>query len=155
MSSHILTIRRILVGVRAKKQQATITVVDFTKAFYSIHRGKMEQIQLVYCLSKEKVAGIIILSRNTNVKVYSPNGDTGYLDIVTGVLQGDTLAPNLFIICLDNVLRTSIDKIKENGFKLTKEKKQKVPCKNNYRCWLRRWHRASGKCTHPSRNPTA
>ena len=28
----------------------------------------------------------------------------------------------LFIICLDYVLRTSIDKIKENGFKLTKER---------------------------------
>ena len=39
-----------------------------------------------------------------------------------GVLQEDTLAPYLFIICLDYVLRTSIDKIKENGFKLTKER---------------------------------
>ena len=31
------------------------------------------------------------------------------------------LAPYLFIICLDYVLRTSIDKMKDNGFKLTKE----------------------------------
>ena len=43
-------------------------------------------------------------------------------DIVAGVLQGDTLAPYLFIICLDYVLRTSIDKIKENSFQLTKER---------------------------------
>ena len=63
----------------------------------------------------------MILYRNTKVKVCSPDGDTVYFDIVAGVLQGDTLAPYLFIICLDNVLRTSIDKIKENGFKLTKE----------------------------------
>ena len=52
-----------------------------------------------------------------------------YFDIVAGVLQGDMLAPYLFIICLDYVLRTSIDKIKENGFELTKKKKQKVPRK--------------------------
>ena len=32
------------------------------------------------------------------------------------------IAPYLFIICLDYVLRTSIDKMKENGFKLTKER---------------------------------
>ena len=32
----------------------------------------------------------------------------------------DTLAPYLFIICLDYMLRTSIDKIRENGFELTK-----------------------------------
>ena len=44
-----------------------------------------------------------------------------------GVLQGDTLAPYLFIICLDYVLRTSIDKIKENGFELTKKRSRRYP----------------------------
>ena len=71
----------------------------------------------------------MILNRNTKVKVRSPDGDTDYFDIVAGVLQGDTLAPFLFIICLDYVLRTSIDKIKENGFKLTKERSKRYPAK--------------------------
>ena len=35
----------------------------------------------------------------------------------------------LFIICLDNVLRTSIDKIKENGFELTKKSSKRCPAK--------------------------
>ena len=35
------------------------------------------------------------------------------------------LAPYLFIICLDYVLRTSIDKIRENGFELTKKRSRK------------------------------
>ena len=51
--------------------------------------------------------------------------ETDYFDIVAAVLQGDTLVPYHFIICLDYVLRTSIDKIKENGFKLTKERSRK------------------------------
>ena len=59
------------------------------------------------------------------MKVRSPDGDTNYFDIVAGILQGDTLAPNLFIICLENVLRASVDKIKENGFKLTKERSRR------------------------------
>ena len=67
--------------------------------------------------------------RNTNVKVRSPNGDTDYFDIVAGVLQGDTLAPYLFIICLDYMLRTSIDKIKENGFELRKKRSRRYPAK--------------------------
>ena len=46
-----------------------------------------------------------------------------------GVLQGDTLAPYLFIICLDYVLRTSIDKIKENVFELTKKRSRRYPAK--------------------------
>ena len=45
------------------------------------------------------------------------------------VTQGDTLAPYLFIICLDYVLRTSIDKIKENGFELTKKRSRSHPAK--------------------------
>ena len=35
------------------------------------------------------------------------------------------LAPYLFIICLDYVLRISIDKMKDNGFKLTKERSRR------------------------------
>ena len=46
--------------------------------------------------------------------VRSPDGDTGFFDIVDGVLQGDTLASYLFIIFIDSVLRTSVDLIKEN-----------------------------------------
>ena len=60
--------------------------------------------------------------RNTKVKVRYPDGDTDYFEIVTRVLQGNTLAPYLFIICLDYVLRTPIDKNKENGFELIKKR---------------------------------
>ena len=83
----------------------------------------------LYGLPKETVAAIMILYRNAKVKVRSPDGDTEYFDIVAGVLQGDTLAPYLFIICLDYVLRTSIDKIRENGFELTKRRSKRYPAK--------------------------
>ena len=136
-TSQILTILRILEGVRAKNLQATLLFVDFTKAFDSIHRGKMEQILLEYGLPEETVAAITILNRNTKVKVRSPDGDTEYFNIVAGVLQEDTLAPYLFIICLDYVLRTTIDNIRENGFVLTKKRSRRYPRKNNYRRRLR------------------
>ena len=57
-----------------KNLQATLLFIDFTKAFDSIHRGKMEQILLAYGLSKETVAAITILYRNTKVNVRSPGG---------------------------------------------------------------------------------
>ena len=68
---------------------------------------------------------VIYTKVNTKVKVHCPTGDTDYFDIVAGVLQGDTLAPFLFINCLDYVLRKSIDKMK--GFKLTKERSRRYP----------------------------
>ena len=52
--------------------------------------------------------------------VHSPDGNTDFFDIVTGVLQGDTWAFYLFKICIDYVLWTSVDLIKEFGFTLKK-----------------------------------
>ena len=45
----------------------------------------MELILLAYGLPKETVAAIMILYKNTKVKVRSPDGDTEYFDIVAGV----------------------------------------------------------------------
>ena len=87
----------------------------------------MELILIAYGLPKETVAAIMILY--TKVKVRSPDGDTEYFYIVAGVVQRDTLAPYLFIICLDYVLRASIDKIRENGFELTKKRSKRYPAK--------------------------
>ena len=115
--------------LRAKNLQATILFVGFTKAFDSIHRGKIEQILLAYGRLKETVAAIMKQYRNTKVKVRSPDGDKDYLNMVASVLQGDTLSSYLFIICLGYVLRTSIDKIRENSFKLTKKRSRRYPPK--------------------------
>ena len=71
-----------------KNLQETILFVDFTKAFDSIHRGKMEQILLAYGRPKQTIAAITILYRNTKVKVRLPDGDTEYFDVVAGVLKG-------------------------------------------------------------------
>ena len=89
----------------------------------------MEQILPAYGLPKETVAAITILYRNSKVKVRSPDGDTEYFSIVAGELQGGTLSPYLFIIYLDYVLRTSIHKIRENGFELTKKRSRRYPAK--------------------------
>ena len=61
--------------------------------------------------------------KNTKVKVHSPDEDTNFFDIVTGVLQGNTWASCLFIICLDYVLQMSIDLMKENGFTLARSRR--------------------------------
>ena len=76
---------------------------------------------------KKPIAAIMMLYKDTKVKVRSSDRDIDYFGIVADVLQGDTLAPYLFIICLDYVLRTSIDKMKDNGFKLAKERSRRYP----------------------------
>ena len=92
----------------------------------------------------------MMLYRNTKLKIRSSDGDTDYFDIVVGVLQGDTLAPYLFIICLDYVFRTSIDKMKENGFKLTKERSRRYPAQTITDADYPDDIGLLGKYTHPS-----
>ena len=92
VTKYVFTIRRIFEGVRAKNLQATLIFVDFTKAFDSIHKGKMEQILLAYGLPKETVAAITILYRNTKVKVRSPDGDTEYFEIEHRLIKSEKMA---------------------------------------------------------------
>ena len=125
MISQIWTIHRILEGVQVKMPEATMLFVYFSKTFDSIHRRKMEQILLANGLSKETVAAIMMQYKNTKVKVRSSDGDAHCFDIVAGVLQRDTLAPYLFISCIDYVLRTFIDLMKDNAFKLAKERRRR------------------------------
>ena len=82
----------------------------------------VEQILLAFGLPQKNITAIMMLYRNKKVKVRSPDGDTDNFDIVAVLLQGDTLAPYLFIICLEYMLRTSTDKMQEKGAKLTKER---------------------------------
>ena len=77
--------------------------IDFSKVFDSIHKRKMEQILLAYGLPKDTVTAIRRLYKNTYTVVHLPSSDSNFFDIIAGVLQGDTLAPYLFIICLDYV----------------------------------------------------
>ena len=109
-----------------KNLEATILFADFSKVFNSIHRRKMEEILFANGFPKEIVAAIILRYKNTKVKVRSPDGDTDF-DIVIDVLQVDKLVPYMFIICLDYVLRTSINLIKENGFNQAKERSKRYP----------------------------
>ena len=72
----------------------------------------------------------MIVYINTRAMVISPDGDTPFFKITTGDLQGDTIEPFLFIICLDYVLRKSIDCNTELGFNITERKSTIYPAVN-------------------------
>ena len=109
-TGQILTVRRIIEGVNEKNLTATLLFIDFSKAFDSIHRGKMAEILKAYGIPEKIINAIMIAYKDTKSIVRSDDGDTEFINITGGVLQGDTLAPFLFIICLDYVLKMSLDR---------------------------------------------
>ena len=68
----------------------------------------------------------MIAYKDTKSIVRSDDGDTEFINI-TGVLKGDTTAPFLFIICLDYVLKISLDRDNVLGFTLSERKSRRHP----------------------------
>ena len=57
----------------------------------------------------------VFLYSNTKSTILTPDGETEHFDILAGILQGDTLAPFLFIIVIDYIMCVSVDTMGENG----------------------------------------
>jgi len=115
-------------GVLSKNLQTIVIFIDLSKAFDSIHRGKMMNILKAYGIPVKLVQVIEKLYQNTSAKVLTPDGETELFSITAGVLQGDTLAPYLFILVLDYIMRQTLgDRETELGFELESRKSSRYP----------------------------
>lgn len=127
-TAHILALRRIIEGVKRKDLKAALLFLDFSKAFDSVHRGKLIKILRAYGIPDQIVNAISKLYESTRAKVLSPDGETDYFEIIAGVLQGDTLAPYLFVITIDFIMRNAIgNKAEELGFTVHPKKSRRIP----------------------------
>ena len=67
---------------------------------------------------------------NTSPTIITPDDPTEFFNISAGVLQGDTLAPLLFIIALDYALRLSLEKINDKGLTIQPRRSSRYPSKH-------------------------
>ena len=125
--SQILTLRRIIEEITFCNKSAGITFVDFSKAFDSIHRDQMFEILQLYGIPRSMIDAIRVLYTNTSSSVLTPDGETDPFDITAGILQGDTLAPFLFILVVDYILRLSVDTISERGLEYQPRRSSRYP----------------------------
>ena len=83
----------------------------------------MIKILKAYDVPPNLLSAITKMYENTRAKVISPDGETDYFKILAGVLQGDTLAPYLFVIVLDYILRKTFEgRETELGFTLHRQR---------------------------------
>ena len=102
----ILTLRRLIEGIKEKQLPAILTFVDFSKAFDSIHRGKLMEILKAYGIPTKIVDATSLLYKDTEAQVITPDGDTEFFEF------------SLFIIALDYALREATRETRP-GFTLT------------------------------------
>ena len=125
-TSHILGLRRIFEGARDKDLTAVMLFIDFKKAFDSVHRGLLMKILLAYGIPKELVGLIERMYAGTMARVITEDGLTEAFLIMAGVMQGDTLAPYLFIIVIDYIMRVTLED-KDFGFTLQHRRSRRHP----------------------------
>ena len=87
----------------------------------------MFKILQLYGIPSKIVEAIRALYINTTATIISPGGETDAFEVMAGVLQGDTIAPFLFIVVLDYVLRISHDNIEEKWLWLTPRQSSRHP----------------------------
>ena len=126
--TQILALRRIIEEVKKNNMEAVLCFIDFKKAFDSINRSTMMKILKAYDVPPNLHRAIGSMYTNTRARVMTPDGCSEEFDITTGVLQGDTLAPFLFIIVLDYALRQAIVGREESlGFTIKPRRSSRHP----------------------------
>ena len=101
--------------------------MDFKKAFDTVNRDKMFEILKAYGILNQIVLARASMYHNTEAIVCSPGGETDFFAFHAGVLQGDTLAPFVFIIALDYAMRSAIEGYEDLGFTLTGRRSHRFP----------------------------
>ena len=99
----------IIEGALARKLPLFITFIDFKKAFDSINRTIMFAILRHYGILDK----VEVLYEDSSSRVLLDGKISEEFKLSTGVLQGDVLAPFLFIIVIDYVMKNSV---KDYGF---------------------------------------
>ena len=129
--AQILALRRVIEETEKNNLTAVLVFIDFKKAFDSINHETMYKILHAYGSPPRMLEAIKLYYHNLQAKVVSPDGDIKMFKILAGVMQGDTLAPFLFVIVLDYALsKAIIGKEEELGLTLRPRRSRRIPAES-------------------------
>ena len=105
---HILALEFITNALRMQGQPAILTFIDFKNAFPSVQWAAITKALEAFQVPPKLITAILSMYKTHRGFIRTADGETDFFTIGAGVLQGDTLAPYLFIIVLNEILRKTI-----------------------------------------------
>ena len=107
-TEQLMALRCVIDTCRVTYMTASLVFVDFQKAFDTLHRNSIQVILSQYNVSICLISDITQMYSDTSACVSTELGPTEWFKITSGVLQGDTLSPYLFIVLLDYALKKTL-----------------------------------------------
>jgi len=104
-----LLVNEVIAKAQRDRTPLYLGFVDFAKAFPSISFSSIRAALEAFTIPVKLRRMILALYDGTIAYVRTPLGDTEPFPVETGTLQGDVLAPLLFIMVLDRVLHAALD----------------------------------------------
>ena len=104
-TEQVMALRCVIDTCRVTNMTASLVFVDFRKAFDTLHRSSIPVILSQYNVPNCLISDIIQMYSDTSACVSTELGPTEWFKTTSGVLQGDTLSPYLFIVLLDYTLK--------------------------------------------------
>jgi hypothetical protein len=105
----VAAIRCVIDDCRTRQKAVSIVFVDFQKAFDSTSRPAIAWLLKAYGVPSSLVSAIMDPYNDSRAFVQTSHGPSEEFSTSSGVLQGDTLAPLLFLVAIDYVLRRCLN----------------------------------------------
>lgn len=98
-----------------KNYAFVVNFLDFAKAFPSTSWVAIRGALAAFQVPQEIIDAIMVLYDPQQLRAFvaTPDFDTDFFPLTTGTMQGDTLAPYLFIVVLDRVLDAAFHQISQ------------------------------------------
>jgi hypothetical protein len=109
---HINTLRIIIQQSMEWNSPLYMIFVDLEKAFDKVNRDEMQKILLKFCIPQKIVNLVQETYRDYSCQVVHNGQKSNPIKTYTGVRQGCTLSPTIFIIVMDIIMRNTVGKAK-------------------------------------------
>ena len=106
---HILALEFIINAFKQQDKPVVLTFIDFKNAFPSVQWYAIRAALQAFNVPHNLIDAVLSMYRDHKGYVRTRDGDTEKYLIEAGVLQGDTLAPYLFVIVLNEIMKKTME----------------------------------------------
>ena len=107
-TEQLMALRCVIDTCRVTNMTASLVFVDFRKAFHTLHRSSIPVILSQYNVPICLISDITQMYSDTSACFSTELVPTEWFKITSGVLQGDTISPYLFIVLLDYAMKKTL-----------------------------------------------